>query len=117
MGTDHKECVKSFSWHSKTWYGKSQPPVSRNKTIDEINIGFYHPEGGTTGEFTIQWEELSGDIVPRLKAFDDSWSALVSMPDLLSYMASIDGQNISIDKFVLKLKELGFENRTQTEPN
>lgn len=115
MGTNHEGCIKSFSWHSRSWYGGSQP--LGGAVVDELNIGYYAPEGGTSGEFSIQWETLSGGITPRLQAFDDGWSALVNMPELLEFMASIDGQNMPIVKFVAKLKELGFEDRTKTHPS
>lgn len=110
MSLNHKGCLKGFSW---------QGPCQSlgDSIVDELNIGFYADEGGTSGEFTIQWEKLSGNIVPRLQAFDDGWDALVNMPELLEFMASIDGQHLPIGKFVEKLKEIGFQDYTKREPS
>ena len=110
MSRDHEGCSRGFIWHSQAWYAKSSP-LNENVT-DELNIGFYHPEGGTSGEFCIQWEELSGKVVARLMAFDDSWSALAKMPELIEYMESVDDLNIPISEFVDKLLNLGFTDNT-----
>lgn len=109
----HDSDIKGFVWYSETWYSKNIPLSEHIK--DKLTIGFYSEEGGTSGEFQMDWEYLSGEVVMRLKAYNDGWSALVNMPELLEYMKDIDNQNIPIEQFVKKLIDLGFKDRTKRE--
>lgn len=108
----HKGCVKGFYHLSKTWYG---PSILDAKTVDKISIGFYHPDGGTTGEFEISWYNMAGESVPRLLVFDDGWSALANMPELVSLLESVDDQNITPDEMATKLVDVGIKDMTQRE--
>lgn len=110
---DHSECKRGFTHLSKAWYGPAY--LSRSNYVDEVNIGFYHPEGGTTGEFVVTWKELAGKVTPRLKAYDDGWSALFHFGDMLESMASIDGEDVSPDEFCKLLVALGIEDMTPIE--
>lgn len=110
MATNHEGCVKSFSWYSRSWYGKTLP--LDEGIVDELTIGFYTDDDECFGEFIIQWEDVARSITPRLKAFDDSWNVLANIPELLEYLASVDSQNTPIDKFVDNLLRLGFKDRT-----
>jgi len=75
-----------------------------------IMIGFYSPGGGTSGEFAIRWRDIGlAAPVPRLEVYDDGWSALANMPELIAALAEIDGQNATVDKIVELLKSLGYE--------
>ena len=73
----------------------------------DIMIGFYdEPDGGTTGEFRIAWS----DIGPQLQVFDDGWSALSAMPDLiieLGELKEVGGGTRPVDIQAL-LERLGF---------
>jgi len=110
---DHTGCKRGFTQLSKAWYGPAN--LERSTNVDEMSIGFYHPEGGTTGEFQIVWEELAGKITPRLMAYDDGWNALFNFGDMLESMADIDGEDISPDEFCKLLESLGIENMTPVE--
>lgn len=110
---DHKECTKGFSQLSKAWYGEVN--LKNAKYSDQITIGFYHPDGGTTGEFEIRWEELGGKLTPKLTAYDDSWDALSKMPELISKLADLDERDVSPDDFSMVLREIGFEDFTAYE--
>ena len=88
-------------------------PIHHSKA--EIEIGFYdEPEGGTTGEFRIAWESLGnrGQTVAQLQVFEDGWSALGCMPDLvieLGEMGEMGCENPRpIDIHALLLR-LGFK--------
>lgn len=116
MRNKHENCIKGFSWHSQSWYGPSQP--LEDSIIDQLHIGFFHREGGTTGEFTIAWRNLGPYVTPQLMAFDDGWDALSQMPELIALMANVDNKHISIGRFVENLKILCFEDLTnRTQPN
>lgn len=101
---------KGYYRCSKTQYADKNEPIS-------IMIGMYHPEGGGQGEFKIVWEELGKDIVPRLKAYDDSWGILASMKDLLKGMTEADDKNITEVNFCLLLDSLGYRDITDYGKN
>ena len=107
----HTGCKRQFMQLSRSWYGSSFLP-SGNK-VEIINIGFYHPDGGTTGEFEVSWTNVAGVESPKLCAFDDSWNALYQFVDMLELMAEIDGDNISPNEFCEMLISLGIEDATQ----
>jgi hypothetical protein len=109
----HKGDVRGFVQTSKAWYAKTS--LTSPNIAESIMIGFYSPEGGTSGEFEVVWERLCSKFTPRLKAFDDGWSALFGFGDLLEAMAGIDGQDVSPDEFVVILESLSIENMTETE--
>lgn len=110
---DHTECKRGFTQLSKAWYGPAS--MERSTNIDEVTIGFYCPDDGTTGEFRVVWEKLAGRITPCLMAFDDGWNALFNFGDMLESMADIDGENISPDDFCKLLVALDIENLTLVE--
>ena len=110
---DHSECKRQFIQLSRAWYAEAN--LRDVDYSDKITIGFYHPEGGTTGEFEISFSELGGRTVPKLIAFDDSWSALFNFGDLIEKMADIDDRCISPEKFCELLKSLGIEDNTPEE--
>jgi hypothetical protein len=76
-------------------------------------IGMYYPDGGTSGEFAVRWTRLGGKVVPRLEAFDDSWSALAHFGDLLEWMATVDDQCVGPKEFTEKLREFGIRDKTK----
>lgn len=110
----HDGCKRAFIQLSRTWYADSV--LKYSPIVDEITIGMYHPDGGTSGEFCIRWEPLWANISPRLLCFDDSWSALCEFKDMLDFMAEFDDTCISPDEFRDKLISLGIQDITQCEP-
>ena len=75
---------------------------------DEIYFGLYSPDGGTSGEMCMRWYQLGAENAPRLEAYDDAWSALATMPDLIAELAKRDNWNITPAAFCEILIELGF---------
>ena len=110
MDKKHYGCKRMFTQLSRAWYAEAN---LRHDLLDEIMIGFYHPGGGTTGEFAIRWEELGGESTPRLEAFDDSWSALWEFRDLLEKLAEVDDQDITPVQLCDILISLGIEDNTK----
>ena len=110
---DHSGCKRQFTQLSTAWYG---PELLKSKNeIDVVTIGYYHPSGGTTGEFQVLWEYIGRMLTPKLCAFDDSWSALYEYRDLLELMAGIDGKDVSPDEFCKILSDLGIEDATKLQ--
>jgi len=109
----HDGMVRGFTQASRSWYSKIT--LDDPNVLDRINAGFYSSDGGTAGEFEISWVKIAGDWVPRLRAFDDGWSALFNFGDLLGLMADIDGKNITPDGFVGLLLALGIQDMTRVD--
>jgi hypothetical protein len=103
----HSGAVRGFHIYSEAWYR-----INQAGRVDEIMVGMYHPEGGTSGEFAIEWTMLAGKPTPCLKAFGDSWSALLQFQDLLAWLATVDGQNPSPRLVSQKLRDLGVSDLT-----
>jgi hypothetical protein len=107
----HKGCVRGFRHISASWYGDSHefgPNI-----VDEVLFGFYHVEGGTTGEMAVRWKTLSNRVTPQLQVFDDAWHALYEMNDVLARMARTDGDDIIPEDFCALLLACGFVDMTE----
>lgn len=79
----HDGGYRGFYVLSQAWYGNA----NMRDTKEEIMMGIYHPDGGTTGEFAIRWIDLGGsDYAPRLEVFGDAWSALPLFHELLAWL-------------------------------
>ena len=105
------EFKRGFTQLSRAWYADAN--LRGSDKVEEITIGFYHTEGGTAGEFQIRWEPLCKKVTPRLLAFDDGWEALFLCSDLLKFMASVDGEDISPEDMRSALVALGIEDMTR----
>lgn len=82
---------------------------------DEVMIGDYPEEGGTSGEFCIRFVLLGGRMVPRLEAYDDSWAMLAYCHDLIDALAHWDDEKMTVQNLVTVLKNLGFADVTKRE--
>lgn len=104
---DHEGCIRGYRRSSKAWYGK----INNNQT--EVHFGMFHKEGGTTGEMTMEWVELSGKQCARLKCFEDGWNALALFTDLIQKMGEVDSEEIQEEDFCKMLDECGFKDLTE----
>jgi hypothetical protein len=105
MSIDKNHQIRAFYYFPKS--APSDPP--------EIFFGIYAPNGGLLdgGECCMRWLELSGQLTPRLHAYDDSWRVLASFSDdLLQRLAEVDDKNISPEQFIEILKSCGFVDQT-----
>ena len=110
---DHSYSKRQFIQLSRSWYADA---ILKNKPedfVDDITVGFYTNDGGTTGEFTFEWLKFGHKVFVKLVAYDDSWSALYQFSDLLEAMAEIDDENISPKDFCKLLISLGIEDNTK----
>lgn len=122
-----QDCHRGFSYYNETWYRASRP--LREGVVHEMTVGVYHEEGGTTGEFSLRWYDLSSSFGQRrppslrIEAFDDSFEALTDMGDFLDYLRSVarsgsEGQrvgSVSPQEVMEALKKLGFKDQTARE--
>ena len=113
---DHKGDIKGFTQLSKAWYGDVN--LKNAKYSDQIMIGFYCKDGGTSGELAVTWAMLAGELTPRIEIFLDGCSALSNMPELIKSLSEydVDGKiNPTPDEFSTMLESIGFKNLTETE--
>ena len=111
---DHDGDIRGFYHLSEAWYGPAN--LSNSSTyVDEVNFGFFCPDGGTSGEICMKWQELGGKIAPRLECFDDGWSALASFTDLIAEMGELDDENPTPKEFCALLSRFGFKDLTPRE--
>lgn len=119
MATDrHAGNVRGFHNHGAAWYA-----ASMGGTDPMVSIGFYHPQGGSSGEFSIEWIELAGRREPRLQVFDDAWDALQHFGDVLARLAALDVRRpkpwlpppppATVEQICKLLLECGLQDLTQ----
>lgn len=102
---DHKGDIKGYHRGNKAYYSDVIKGI-------EITIGLYAEDGSTSGEFGVKWVKVGGRLCARLEIFEDSWSTLSQLPDLVKALGNIDGDNIQEDEFAMILDELGFKDLT-----
>ncbi len=109
----HEGNIKAFFHLSKAWYGEAN---LRNADIkDQVMFGYYTPGEGTTGEMSMRWHQLGGELTPRLDVFNDAWHALSTFTDVIQELGKVDNQHISPDEFCKILLSLGFKDLTPTK--
>lgn len=101
--------IRGFHHFCEAVYAKTVP--LRDGLTDEIMIGLYDTDGGTTGEFAICWLDVGGRSTPQLRAFADSWRALGEFKDLLTAMQTA-GTYITPERFCQLLKSLDITDLT-----
>ncbi len=102
---------RGFTQLSRCWYANAN--LKNTDLIDDVTFGFYHEEGGCSGEMSMRWKELSGAIIPYLKVYDDGWSALNEFKDILPHLADVDDLNIPPEDFCQILLDCGFKDMTK----
>jgi hypothetical protein len=112
MDNKHEGDFKGFVQLSRAYYGDAN---LRNKAEkkDEVTFGFYSPEGGTSGEMTMEWINLSNKFIPRLRVYSDAWSALSNMHDLIDLLGEHDEEDPSPEEFCKYLLQCGFKDMTE----
>lgn len=107
---DHSEYKRGFYHISKSIYAGGK--TWKNGEFDELIIGFYLPDGSTTGEFSITWRILGGEAVPQLRVFGSAWGALLGFQDMLEKLAEHSGEWLHTEAVIALLKECGIEDLT-----
>lgn len=107
---DHTGHFRGFFIARESWHFR---PGNLDSQFDDIEIGMYSPEGGTSGEFSIRWVSLCGKEVPRLEVFNDGWSALSRFSDLLDVLSQEDDNDLTREEVKTILLQLGIKDITQ----
>lgn len=104
---------RGYSHLKQAYYGET---ILRNaEYINDVTIGFYDPDGGTSGEFCVRWYNLTGKITPCLEVFDNAWNALFCFSDVLQKMAEVDSEDITPEEFCKLLDDCGVLDKTKRE--
>ena len=109
----HEDCQRQFIHTGRAWYAESA--LRNGRVTDEVMIGMYAADGGTSGEFAVRWSELGGKNVPMLCVFDDAWFSMMMFRDVLEAMASVDGQNVTPEAFCELLVRCGVADATPVD--
>ncbi len=99
------ENIRGFHWLNRSRY-KEQIAGK------EIMFGYYDAVGGTSGEMAMRWEIINCEETPQLQIFNDGFSALFSMPDLLEKLSDLNDKNFTDEEFVEILLDFGFKDLT-----
>jgi hypothetical protein len=112
MKNKHEDCYKGFIQLNKAWYGNVN--LKGMDYIDEVSFGFYHPDGGTSGEMSMKWYQFGGDKKPSAKlcVFYDAFDSLYQFKDVIDELRNYDNIPISPEEFCDVLLKCGFVDRT-----
>jgi hypothetical protein len=111
---NHEGHVRQFRIASRAWYSPAVAAATGQEDGYEcIQMGFYAPGGGSSGEFRIEWDRLGDKFTPRLKAYDDSWSALSRFQDVLAELAKLDDTDPTVEQITAVLLKCGVEDATE----
>ena len=118
---NHSGYIRGFIYTNDAWYYERLKTEKIFEFEHEFIIGFYSPEGLTSGEFNIKFNLLNGKLIPQLDAFYDSWSALYNFSDLLQELALLDTNKLDAptikDIFNVLHKCNIIDITTRTNPN
>ncbi len=111
---NHEGCIRGFYRSTKayyaTFYTDDDGTVKPTYPVD-IMIGMYHPDGGSSGEFSIEWDDKLG---PRLKVWCDGWSALYRhFLDVLKELEKWDDEEPTEEEVANLLLSLGVHDLTK----
>ena len=112
MKNKHEGTSRGFRHLSRAWYGESS--LKNADYVDAVTFGFYNSQGGTTGEMTVNWVYLGGEIIPKLTVYSDAWSALSQFHDLIDVLGIHDNEDSTPEQFCQFLLECGFVDMTET---
>jgi hypothetical protein len=98
---------KTFYIPSRAWYNKL---INR---IEPLRLYIYYSDDEISGEFKIEWQDLSGKFTPQLQVYDDAWKVLFDkLSDVHFIFCQNDSKDISLDDLTSFLVQNGFEDST-----
>lgn len=82
--------------------------------LDSITIGFYSEStGGTLGEFSLVWKELSGKKAVVLRVYDDAFEVLNEFLDLVVWLKDYNNADLQPSQVIEMLLSHGVKDFTQ----
>ena len=110
---NHEGCIRGFYRSVKAYYARFEEVEGEFKPTEpvDIMIGMYHPDGGSSGEFSIVCDDALG---PQLRAWCDGWSALnTNFLDLLKELEKWDDEDPTEEEVANLLLSLGIHDLTK----
>ncbi len=97
--------------HTWRYYNHNQAFPNQTRKTNTVRVGLDHNEGGTSGEFTIDFVELGGRTVPQLRVFDDAWQVL-HLSNVVAALAKWDDSKADELTIMKELAHLGMTDIT-----
>lgn len=115
--TEHGERLRrQYSVTSRAWYADSAlPRNNRDNVVDEVTVGHYSTDGGSTGEFEIKLVQMEGPAKPpamQVCVFTDAWHLFKYEIGLFQRLALLEDPTLAELERVLQIE--GFTDKTQT---
>lgn len=107
--SDSENMVFGYSILSESFYFNSIKNFKNNK--EEINIGYYCLEGGTTGEFSLCWIEIEDKLKMKANIFSDGYNAFSEF--LVSFNDFAETLNPTPEIVLMALKKHGAKDFTK----
>lgn len=119
MSKDHEGDIKQYILLSEAWYADAVIKNDTRDFVDDVNFGFYSPDGGTSGEMSVRWYRIQDNNPPspKLECFCDAWHTLAQFKDVIDAMAEVDDQDITSKEFCQLLEKCGFVDATPHKPD
>jgi hypothetical protein len=105
--------IKRFIITDEAWYHRSATARRDDRITREITIGVDARDGGTYGEWEMNWRTLHGyGSAARLEMFDDGWAAfqVSGFADVMAQFADVG--TVSVEEFTDALKAAGWTDKT-----
>jgi hypothetical protein len=101
----------------EAWYA-SGIPRHEPGVIESWSVGIDSVDGGTYGEWTINFVQIGNNLSARHEIYGDALPALLAAPYYLEMIRATDGPGDERIAVEAALKSLGFKDMTQrTDPN
>lgn len=107
--SDSENMVFGYSILSESFYFNSLKNFKDHK--EEIHIGYYCLEGGTTGEFSLGWSEIDGNLKMKATVFSDGYNAFSEF--LVVFNDFTDTPNPTPEIVLMALKKHGAKDFTK----
>ena len=104
---DETDLIRGYFVSHKAWYKDQIKKPS-------ISFGMYvkGDTGGTSGEMSMVWENLGGELSAQLQCYDDAFIQLYTFKDLLLKLSKLDNKTLKVEYFIQILNECGFKDLT-----
>jgi hypothetical protein len=105
----------SYIHFNETWYANALTNRRRD-CVDEVTLRVHTDDDEIIGEVQVRWYKIGKTLSPRLEVYDDEWAVLPCMSSTFKALATYTGMDLSPDHFIQVLRNLGYEDVTEKEP-
>ena len=112
--TKHDGCFRGFHHLSQAWYADANLRGS-DVIVDEISLGYYHPDGSCGMEMCIRWIRIGSQVYAKLEVFNDAWLVLAGFKDVIDGLAAWNDKSPAPERVAELLINCGFKDLTARE--